>query len=304
MDLLHNEGDAGPEENAKRRGEHVVHCELGKGNHARPDLLPLLVAAASKLRRPLQPRPMAPYSVMPSRVCFILPALPELRASPPTGEGWSYEIKFDGFRAQLHNAGGATSYGKNGGDLTRRFPTIAAVALALPTKSCIIDGELIAASAGQPDSELDGRDLRDQPLEQRRAQLKHLLNRSKGDLIQYSDSFADPVVQCIGLEGVVCTPKGAPTTGHDARGAPPQHATMLGSLRAMPKSPASRVRTADHLLVPRRLEQPPASLGAMHRVRLCSTRAGLAWISDGCHFRRASQSATPSISAQRFTPKS
>jgi bifunctional non-homologous end joining protein LigD len=102
----------------------------------------------------------------------------------------------------LHKAGQAsTIYGKNGGDLTHRFPTIAAAALALPMRSCIIDGELIAAGAhGEPDFpallhgrhvpvcvyafdclELQGRDLRELPLEQRRAQLKGLLARSKGD---------------------------------------------------------------------------------------------------------------------------
>jgi hypothetical protein len=124
-----------------------------------------------------------------SRVRFIPPAFATLRASPPIGEQWQYEVKFDGFRAQLHIADqAATIYGKNGGDLTRRFPTIAEAILALPTRSCIIDGELIAAGAeGQPDflallhgrhvpvcvyafdlMELDRRDLRDQPLEQLR----------------------------------------------------------------------------------------------------------------------------------------
>jgi ATP-dependent DNA ligase len=93
------------------------------------------------------------YSVGVSRVSFIPPAVPKLRASPPTGENWSYEVKFDGFRTQLHRVGNAaTIYGKNGGDLTRRFPTIVAEILALRAKSFIIDGELIAAGEhGQPD---------------------------------------------------------------------------------------------------------------------------------------------------------
>jgi hypothetical protein len=46
---------------------------------------------------------------------------------------------------QLHKAGvSSTIYGKNGGDLTRRFPRIAAAGLGLPAKSCIIhsDGAL------------------------------------------------------------------------------------------------------------------------------------------------------------------
>ena len=87
-----------------------------------------------------------------SPVPFIPPALPRLKASPPSGEDWLYELKFDGYRVQLHKAGlSSVIYGRNGGDLTRRFPAIAAAVLGLPTKSCIIDGELIAAGKpGEP----------------------------------------------------------------------------------------------------------------------------------------------------------
>jgi hypothetical protein len=88
-----------------------------------------------------------------SRVLFIAPAQPVLRSSPPTDENWQFELKFDGYRVQLHKAGaGATIFSRNGGDFTRRFPAIAAAVLGLPTKSCIIDGELIAAGRhGEPD---------------------------------------------------------------------------------------------------------------------------------------------------------
>jgi len=135
-----------------------------------------------------------------SRVQFIPPALRKLRASPPSGEGWLYELKFDGYRVQLHKAGLSSAiFGKNGGDFSRRFPAVAAAVLGLPTKSCIIDGELIAAGRhGQPDFlallpgrhvptcvycfdllDLNGRDLREQPLVQRRARLQALLARTK-----------------------------------------------------------------------------------------------------------------------------
>jgi bifunctional non-homologous end joining protein LigD len=171
-----------------------------------------------------------------SRVPFIPPALPKLRASPPTGEGWLYELKFDGYRVQLHKAGFSSSFcGRNGGDFTRRFPAIAAAILGLPTKSCIIDDELIAAGRhGQPDFlallhgrhvptcvycfdllELNGRDLREQPLVQRRARLQALLARANCNVIRFSEAFPnanDLLAKCarLGLEGIVAKRRDAP----------------------------------------------------------------------------------------------
>jgi hypothetical protein len=89
------------------------------------------------------------------------------------------------FSGAIHKSGQtAAIFGKNSADFTRRFPTIAAAILVLPVRSCIIDGELIAADAhGGPDFlallhgrrvpvcvyafdliDLQGRDLREQPL--------------------------------------------------------------------------------------------------------------------------------------------
>jgi len=39
---------------------------------------------------------------------FIPPCEPTLRDRLPKGEGWLYEVKFDGYRMQVHKAG-ATS---------------------------------------------------------------------------------------------------------------------------------------------------------------------------------------------------
>jgi bifunctional non-homologous end joining protein LigD len=36
---------------------------------------------------------------------FIKPCLPTLRTEPSTGERWLHEVKFDGWRVQLHVAG-------------------------------------------------------------------------------------------------------------------------------------------------------------------------------------------------------
>jgi bifunctional non-homologous end joining protein LigD len=145
-------------------------------------------------------------------------------------------VKLDGFRVQLHKHGRlATIYSKNGADFTRRSPAIAAAVLALPVSSCIIDGELVVAGAsGEPDflallhgrtrgacvyafdlMEWRGRDIREQPLVQRRAQLEAVLKRGSSRLIRFSESFPDAGVllaECArrGLEGIVSKRKDAP----------------------------------------------------------------------------------------------
>src|SRR5262249_27234432 len=45
---------------------------------------------------------IGPYNWGVSRL--IPPAIPVLRAPPPKGENWLYELKLDGFRVQLHKA--------------------------------------------------------------------------------------------------------------------------------------------------------------------------------------------------------
>ena len=150
--------------------------------------------------------------------------------------GWLYELKFDGYLVQLHKAGLSSAiYGRNGGDFTRRFPAVAAAVLGLPIKSCVIDGELIAAGRhGRPDFlallhgrhvptcvycfdllELNGRDLRELALVQRRAKLKSLLARAKCNVIRFSEAFPDAGVllaECarLRLEGIVAKRRDAP----------------------------------------------------------------------------------------------
>ena len=164
----------------------------------------------------MPPRTLARYPLDVSRVLFIAPAQPVLKSSPPTGENWQFELKFDGYRVQLHKAGaGATIFSRNGADFSRRFPDVAAAVVGLPTRSCVIDGELIAAGRhGQPDFlallhgrhaptcvycfdllELNGRDLREQLLVQRRARLQALLVREDSKLDLLSILVAAGVMQ-------------------------------------------------------------------------------------------------------------
>ena len=56
---------------------------------------------------------------------FIIPSAPVLKRQPPTGPQWLHEVKFDGWRAQLHKAGDEVAiYTRKGHDYTKRFPAI------------------------------------------------------------------------------------------------------------------------------------------------------------------------------------
>ncbi len=53
---------------------------------------------------------------------FIEPQLAEAWEKPPTGPGWAYEIRFDGYRMQLRTVGGkATLLSRNGLDWSRQI---------------------------------------------------------------------------------------------------------------------------------------------------------------------------------------
>jgi bifunctional non-homologous end joining protein LigD len=169
---------------------------------------------------------------------FIPPCQPTPRIAPPRGPGWQHEIKFDGWRIQLHKAGANVRLlSRHGHDLTSGFPAIASALAALPADTAILDGELVAMngeglpdfralhrrSAGAPLAvwlfdllELDGRDARPCPLCERRQQLEDQLAPLPRDgVLRYSESFADPdrllaAAHHLGLEGIVSKRCGAP----------------------------------------------------------------------------------------------
>ena len=74
---------------------------------------------------------------------FLEPCDPTLRAHPPDGEGWLYEIKADGYRAQLHlNSGEAKVYSRTGLDWTHKYPAIVNAVAGLQARQAYLDGEL------------------------------------------------------------------------------------------------------------------------------------------------------------------
>jgi ATP-dependent DNA ligase len=144
------------------------------------------------------------------RVRRYEPCLPRLAKEPPAGSGWIHEIKHDGFRilAEL-NAGGVKLITRKGFDLAERFPLAVAAIAAVPARSCIVDSEAIACDANglsvfdllryrrQDDAvtlcafdllELDGMDLRPEPIEVRARTLSRLL-RHKHAGISFNRHF-------------------------------------------------------------------------------------------------------------------
>jgi ATP-dependent DNA ligase len=164
---------------------------------------------------------------------------PTLVEDPPTGPGWLHEIKYDGYRTQLAVWSGiARAYTRNGNDWTGRYAPICAAAETLPVLSALIDGEVCVqdehgvtdfsalprAIAERPQDlvffafdllHLDGEDLADRPLEERRAKLRWLVQQLPGSRIVMSDEYDGDgkgffeLADKHGLEGIVSKRKGS-----------------------------------------------------------------------------------------------
>ena len=86
---------------------------------------------------------------------------PTLREAPPTGADWVYEIKTDGYRAQLHiHDGKVTVYSRSGYDWTEQFAPIVKAAQPLKKHDLVIDGEVtVLGATGLPDFQALRREL-------------------------------------------------------------------------------------------------------------------------------------------------
>jgi bifunctional non-homologous end joining protein LigD len=127
------------------------------------------------------------------------PCLPRPAKAPPSGPNWIHEIKHDGFRIVAQKeAEKVRLITRNGHDFTDRYPLIVDAVRSLPGESCILDGEAIvvdldglsvfdllryrrhdhAATLCAFDLiELDGTDLRRNPIEERKERLASLLRQ-------------------------------------------------------------------------------------------------------------------------------
>ena len=158
------------------------------------------------------------------------PMLATLAEDVPEGDGWLFEVKWDGYRALAYVRGGeARLVSRNGNDLTQRFEGVAkAIARATRSPDCVLDGEVCALDEqgrasfsamqqGKPDTplvyyafdllEVDGEPLVDLPLRERRKRLEKLLDR-RNRTVRLSEAFDDgeallEAAREQGLEGVM-----------------------------------------------------------------------------------------------------
>jgi len=161
---------------------------------------------------------------------FIEPMLLQRTAKLPEGEAWTYEIKWDGYRAIAFKTGGKVHLrSRNDNDFAVRYPGIVQALLGLPDDT-VIDGEIVALDeSGRPSFNvlqnygsakapvffyvfdvmvLAGKDVRSDSLSKRRELLAKLMLKLKDPVRESAvldASLSDIVasVKAQGLEGIV-----------------------------------------------------------------------------------------------------
>lgn len=166
----------------------------------------------------------------------------------PSGEGWAYEIKWDGVRALAVLRDGTTRiYSRRGEEITERYPELAPMAASIAPRSAVLDGEIVALSEeGKPSFqllqrrmgvtaplavqrravetpvhyvafdllELDGTDVRGEPYERRREMLTGLaLDGPNWQTPRHHLGDGAALLEAAerqGLEGVVAKRLGSP----------------------------------------------------------------------------------------------
>jgi bifunctional non-homologous end joining protein LigD len=158
------------------------------------------------------------------------PMLATLADSVPRGEGWTYEIKWDGYRIIATVSGGEPELRtRKDQDYSKRFENVAKeLVKALKTPDCVVDGEVCAlddqgrpsfsamqqGKAGTPIVyfvfdllEVEGEPVIDLPLEERRERLEKLLDK-RNKTVRFSETFEDgqsllAAAEEQGLEGIM-----------------------------------------------------------------------------------------------------
>jgi bifunctional non-homologous end joining protein LigD len=171
-----------------------------------------------------------------ARPKFIEPMLSKPQNTLPKGREWTYEIKFDGYRAvAIRNGNTLDLISRNAKNLKKKYPEIIDGLQALPQKDWVIDGEVVALTEeGLPSFQLlqnmnqtserplhffafdllnyDGKSLLNLPLFQRKEILQALLDSTDGSIsfsavFEEDPSILEEEVRKRGLEGIIAKKK-------------------------------------------------------------------------------------------------
>jgi DNA ligase D-like protein (predicted ligase) len=166
-----------------------------------------------------------------ARMDFVAPMLARPVSELPSGAGWVYELKLDGYRLLvLKQRGVVTLFSRRGNNLTAKYATIARAFSFLPNQT-IVDGELVVLDEeGRPSFSalhksrftqdalhfyafdviaLNGKDLRRLPLVERRYLLEDEALKGMREPVRLSVVFNESPRRLVaaarrsGLEGVI-----------------------------------------------------------------------------------------------------
>lgn len=221
------------DEHADSKYDPAKHPESVKSGKTLADI------AADPKSKTWQSKPVSRRGSPPRRAASVkrdpvphitAPMLATLVEKPFDDPQWLFEIKWDGYRAICTIEEKAfTLHSRNGLDMLRRFPGLSELAGAFESVPIVVDGEIVSLdaegrSAFQRLQEAqkrptgltyvafdllyaDGRDLRNEPLEERKALLERLIRNE--ELVLYSKHVAGTgrdlydVARARHLEGII-----------------------------------------------------------------------------------------------------
>ena len=220
-----------PHWNSGLPAEHASSRELAAGKRAH-------VPASSKLAPPSETA-KEPIPVIES------PMLATAVDTPFDDPGWLFELKWDGYRAisTIAADGTVAIASRNGNDFTQKFSELASLAGSFSQRPIVVDGEIVVIDAeGRPSFSMlqervdrfgrtgraksmvtyvvfdvlyaDGRDLRDEPLIERKRRLASLVT-GEGPVLLSKHVATDgtalyEMARERGLEGIVAKKADSP----------------------------------------------------------------------------------------------
>ena len=155
------------------------------------------------------------------------PMLATAASRLPSGDGWTYEVKWDGYRTlAVLESGSVRLLSRNLKNTTAAYPAVVRAVAKVPANSAILDGEVVALDeSGQPSFQalhhgaghtlvfyafdlllLNGRDLTPLPIEQRRDELASVVRNTPvllSEPLPGSPGQIEAAIRRMRLEGIV-----------------------------------------------------------------------------------------------------